>query len=102
VSTAASVLPYSLELEQAILNAPLEWGRRIPELEPRDFFRDANAIVAAAIVEAQRQNFSPEYQVIRQMLRERDQLDAVGELHLNYLAKDGVRPSEAALTANLK
>ena len=36
------------------------------------------------------------------MLRERNQLDAVGEIYLHELARDGVRPSEAALTANLR
>jgi hypothetical protein len=100
--TGTSVLPHSLELEQAILNAPLEWGRCIPGLEPRDFYRDANRMVATAIVDAQRQDLSPEYQVVRQMLRERNQIDAVGEIQLHELARDGVRPSDASLAANLR
>ena len=102
MNAGAPLLPHSLELEQAILNAPLEWGRRIPGLEPQDFYRHANCLVASAIVDAERRDLSPEYQVVRQILRERSQLDAVGEIHLHELARDGVRPSEAALTANLQ
>ena len=30
MNDGASVLPHSLELEHAILNAPLEWERKIP------------------------------------------------------------------------
>ena len=53
-------------------------------------------------MEAQRLDFSPGYQVIRQILRERNQLDAVGEVYLNELARDGVRPCEGVLAANLQ
>jgi AAA domain len=97
----ASVLPHSIELERAILNAPLEWGRAIPGIEPRDFFRTANIKTATAIAMAQHQGLPPEYQVIRQMLRDNGDLEDVGEVYLNDLAKDGVRPSDAALAANI-
>ncbi len=101
ILAGAALLPHSLELERAVLNAPLEWGRVIPDLEPRDYFRDANAITAAAIVDAQRQGLSPEYPVVRQILRERGQLDTVGDPYLLELARDGVRPTDTSITSLL-
>ena len=74
--------------------APLEWGT-MPAIEPRDFFRTANIKTATAIAMAQHQGLPPEYQVIRQILRENGELEDVNEVYLNDLAKDGVRPSDA-------
>ena len=96
----APILPHSLELEKDVLNAPLEFGRRVV-LTPQHFYRAANAAVAAGINEAQRLDLSPEYPVVRQILRERGVLEDVGEVYLHTLARDGVRPSDASLSANI-
>jgi hypothetical protein len=102
MNSGAATLPHSLDLERAILNRALEWGKRIPDLDPQDFFRLANAIVAAAIGEAQRRGMTGEYLVVRELLRERNQLDTVGAIYLNDLAKDGVPTSDAGLAANVR
>jgi hypothetical protein len=103
MASECPVLPPTLDLEHAILNAALEWERYpSTDLDPAAFSLPANRMTAAAIVAAHRQGLTPGYQVVRQTLRERGELDDVGEVHLHGLARDGVRPSDALLCSLLQ
>jgi AAA domain len=91
------VLPHDLILERTVLNAALEWGRVVPGLTPDLFFRDVNAVACRAIQHAVSEGLTPHEPVVRHILTERGQIDTVGSIYLNDIAKEGVRPTDAGL-----
>lgn len=100
VRQGAALLPHSLDLERCLLNAALDWGIRIPRLEPRDFFRREHAIVAQAIYALQDAGLVAQYHLVREALRERQELDAVGEVYLSEIVNGagGLRSEVGAVS----
>jgi hypothetical protein len=98
----AALLPHSLDLERAVLHPALVSNCPVPELDPKDVFRYEHGLIAGAILEAERRGLSREYQIVREILRERSQLDTVGEVHLLDLVTLDVRPSPTALASSVE
>ena len=96
---APAFLPHWIEHERTVLNAALEGGRVAEDLAASDFYLPEHAAIWTRILEAQRQGLSPEYQIVRHLLIEHQQLEAVGSGYLIDLSAGGALISKAALAS---
>jgi hypothetical protein len=87
------------DIERETIRWALEWGKVAPIENPHDFTRHVHTVIWASILSRQRQGQAVEYVSVRADLDRKGQLEAVGPIYLNELARDSVRPSDQALSS---